>query len=152
MRRRNSVDFGGRKGVCGRFERGANGIARVIRKRERKDVIAVRSVADGCDEAIAAARNGLEVAGIFRVVCQHFADLLYAEINAPLEVHKGVVAPEAASNLLPGHDLSGPFRKQEEDTERLWMDLQREPGFAQFPGRGDQIEFAETYHQGRMSR
>jgi hypothetical protein len=78
--------------------------------------------------------------------------LPHAEVDASLEVHKRVIAPEAALNLFSGHDLSGPFCKQQEDAEGLGMYLERESGFAQLTACGAQFECAETYHRGRMGR
>jgi len=109
-------------------------------------------VADGSDEAIATAGNRFDVPGFVGIVSKRVANLPYAEVDAAFKVHEGVVAPNVALKLLPGDDLTGALRKQQEDAEGLWMDFQGESGFAQFSVRGVQFEFAETDRRGRLGR
>jgi len=77
--------------------------------------------------------------------------LFYAEIDPRVEVHKGVVAPEALLNFAAGNDLSRAFEQKQENSEGLRVDFQREPGLAQLAGFGVQLEFAEANHHRRPS-
>jgi hypothetical protein len=48
------------------------------------------------------------------------------------EVDKGGVLPEAALDLFTTHNLVGMLDQKCEHSERLWLELQQPPGFAQF--------------------
>jgi hypothetical protein len=80
-------------------------------------------VADGSDKTIATAGKRFDVSRFFGVIAESCANLIYAEIDAALEVHEGVFAPKAIPNFFPRHDLAGALSKKEEEAEGLWMDL-----------------------------
>ena len=76
-------------------------------------------VGDGRDETIAQSRDGLNVARGAGIVAQNGADLADAVIHPPLEIHKGVVAPELFLNLLASDDLSVVGRQERQELEWL---------------------------------
>jgi hypothetical protein len=58
------------------------------------------------------------------MISERGTDLIDAEIDASLEIYKRVFGPKGTLNLFAGHDLSGPLRKKQKDSEGLRMYLQ----------------------------
>src|ERR1700722_1990696 len=83
-------------------------------------------------EPIAAAGKGLDISGFGRTVPQRGSNLVYGEVDAMFEVDKGGVLPEAALDLFATHKLVGMLDQKCEHSERLRLELQQPPGFAQF--------------------
>jgi hypothetical protein len=70
---------------------------------------------DGGDEAVAAAVDGLDVAGRLRVVAEGLAK--EADRFGERRVSDEGVLPHAIEQLLPGDDLAGALEQQLEDPE-----------------------------------
>jgi hypothetical protein len=64
---------------------------------------------DACDrgdEAVAAARDGLYILGVFRRIAQGAPDLIHAEINPAIHP-KVAIAPQITLNLVSRDELTG---------------------------------------------
>src|ERR1700730_1325301 len=70
-------------------------------------------VCDLSDEAIAATRQSLYVAGPLGIVGERAANLVNGEINPTFEIDKGRVTPKASLYVLTGHDLTSALREQQ---------------------------------------
>jgi hypothetical protein len=55
------------------------------------------------------------------IVGQRGPNLIYAEVDAAIEVHERVAAPHTVLNFFPRDDVPGPLCEQQQYTERLWM-------------------------------
>ncbi len=80
-------------------------------------------VADRGNEAVAAAGEGFDEAGVVGGVAEGFADLVDRGAKGVVEVDDGVLAPETELEVLPGDDLAGMFEQGDEDLEGLALDL-----------------------------
>src|SRR5215469_8386095 len=65
----------------------------------------------GCNEAIAAARERLDELGIVGGVCQSFPQPIHGDVQAVLEIHKGVRRPNCLSKFFPGNQFSRTFQE-----------------------------------------
>ena len=83
-------------------------------------------------KTIAATGKGLHISGFGCAVPQRGSNLVYGEVDAMFEVDKGGVLPETALDLFTAHKLVGMLDQKCEHSERLWLELQQPPCFAQF--------------------
>src|SRR5258705_6480 len=58
-----------------------------------------------------------------RVVAQRLPDLVDAEVQAAVEVHERVLAPQLLADLLAGDDVARTAGQQEQDLERLGREV-----------------------------
>ncbi len=84
---------------------------------------------DGSDEAVAAAGEGLNEAGVFGRVAKGFADFIDGGAEGVVEVDDGIFAPEAGLEIFPGYDLAGLLEQGRKDFKRLALQLDAEAGF-----------------------
>jgi hypothetical protein len=99
---------------------------------------------DGGDETVTSPRERLDIPRFFCVIPERRADLIDAKVDASLEIHKGVIAPQAPADLLAGNNLSGAFRKDEQNLNRLRAELDRNSSLAQFTTGRVQFKRAEA--------
>ena len=106
---------------------------------------------DAGDEAVAAARNGLDEAGAFRGVAQDFAQAIDGFFERQLVIHKGVTGPKTLAKLFAGDDFARVFQQGLQDLERLAHKLLPQAGFADFAGLQVHFKDAEP-HDARRNR
>ena len=75
--------------------------------------------------AVAASRQGLDVARGVRVVAESGADLAHAEVERLLEVHEGARGPDLGLDLLAGHHVAGAPGEEHEHLEGLRLEAHR---------------------------
>jgi hypothetical protein len=68
---------------------------------------------DGRYERIAIARIGLDVPGRFSWIAQSRTNLIQTKIDAAIDIDVLPLAPEAMSDFLSSHNLSGPPGQQD---------------------------------------
>ena len=71
------------------------------------------------------ARDGLDKARFLGVIAQCRANLIDGEIDAALEINKGVRIPDMFANLVARHHLSSVFHEHEKDREMLTLQSYR---------------------------
>ena len=71
------------------------------------------------NEAVAAARDGLNKVRGARVVSQHFADLIQTIVQAQLEVDERLTLPDKVLNLVPRLQFPRMARQRYENLEWL---------------------------------
>jgi hypothetical protein len=96
------------------------------------------------DEAVAAARNGFDIAWLVCAVSQCGADLIDGEVDAAFEVDEGVVAPDVLVDFFAGDNLSGALCQEQEHGKRLRLEPDRVAAFAQLTTGGIECEGAEA--------
>jgi hypothetical protein len=85
------------------------------------------------DEAVAAAGECFDEAGILGGVAEGFADLVDGRAEGVVEVDYGVFTPEACLEFFAGDDLAGLFQEGGEDLEGLPLQLDAEACFPELP-------------------
>jgi hypothetical protein len=96
------------------------------------------------DEAVALTRNGLDEAGRFGIVIERAAQSGDGDIEAAVEIDKGVLTPKLDAELFAGTDLAGVLREEPQQAVLLGGETYEEPGTAEFPGTEIQLEGAEA--------
>lgn len=103
---------------------------------------------DGSDEAVAAAGEGFDEAGVSCGVAEGFAEAVDGGVHAVVEVDIGVRGPEGAGDLVAGKELAGAFEQKAEKLEGLGMDADASALAAEFAGGGVGLEDAEAVETG----
>ena len=113
---------------------------------------------DGCDEAVALARDRLYEPRVLRRVAQRRAHLQNAEVEPALEVDERVLSPEMRLEIVAQHDLARSGHEKGEHTRWLRLQLDRLPVAPELTGARVELEGAETISEpvcrggNRMSR
>ena len=125
---------------------------RVVRGLER--ISRGRHAVLGLDrdqEAVAAARESLDVARLFRVVRERDANLVDREIDAMFKIDEGGIGPEMEPNFFARNDRAGAFGEKLKQAEGLRLQSDESAIFAKLTGRW--VEFKRTEaHPGRGGR
>ena len=98
------------------------------------DFGAFRNFFDLGDEAIAAARESLNIARLVRGIAQGFTKLVDGSIEAMAEVHESVVGPDASTKLVARNELARAVEESYEDLERLATELEANAMAPEFTG------------------
>jgi len=80
-------------------------------------------IADNCDvgeKAVAAARDGLDEAGVFGRISQRISDLADRLVEAMIEIHDRLW-PKSTLHFFPGYELSGLFEQHRQQLEGLLL-------------------------------
>jgi len=85
------------------------------------------------DPSVSAARNRFEEPRVLRVVTEHCTQALDRGIQAVLEIDKGSVRPELASQFFAFNDLSRTFEQHSQDLQRLPVQRHAGVSTSQFP-------------------
>ena len=83
------------------------------------------------DEAVAAPRQSLDVAGFVGRLAQRVAQLLDGAVQAGVEINKSVAGPKLLVQFLACHDLAGMLEQEREHLEGLVLELQPNAVLAQ---------------------
>jgi hypothetical protein len=86
------------------------------------------------NESVTSTRKRLNKPGIFRRVTQRLANFAHSGGHAVFEVDKRVRLPQGATHFVPGYHLSGILNQQRQQLERLRLQSDSSPIFAQFSG------------------
>ncbi len=89
---------------------------------------------DGGEEAVAAAGEGLDEAGVGCGVSEGLADAVDGGVETVLVVDEGSVGPEGAADFLAGEEVAGPVEEQEQDLEGLSVELDADSLAAELAG------------------
>jgi hypothetical protein len=93
------------------------------RSRRRRPRLRLGAAAiERADEAIADPGQGLDEARPGGVVAQDGAQALHHRVDAVLEVDRGAVRPQAATDVLAGDDVARAIEHQREQLERLVLE------------------------------
>jgi hypothetical protein len=79
------------------------------------------SSVDGREQAITAAREGFDKAGVFGGITEGVAQALDGGVQAVVEVHKGVGRPKTAVQFLSRNDFTRTLQEHGQDLERLLL-------------------------------
>jgi hypothetical protein len=74
---------------------------------------------DRRDEAIAAARQGLDEAGIIGRVAEGVTQAVHRRIQSVVEIHEGVGGPEVLPQFVARDQIAGTRKQVGQDVERL---------------------------------
>jgi len=103
------------------------------------------------EESVATAREGLDIAGLLRVVRERRANLVDREIDAVFEIDEGGIGPQMEANLFARDHPAGALGEKLEQAEGLRLQPDEGAIFAQLAGR--RIELKRTKaHPGRAGR
>ena len=94
----------------------------------------------GRDKPIAAARDRLDKPRLPRLVAERKADLSNAVIEAVLEVHSRVIAPQRGDHLLARHQFAGPGHQERQQRRRLRFEPMHRAATADLPGSCVELE------------
>ena len=78
---------------------------------------------DRRNEPVAAAWQGLNVAGIICGIAEGVPQFVHGGVQAVIKIDKGVAGPELGAEFLPGHQFSGPRNHDGQNLERLTNQL-----------------------------
>jgi hypothetical protein len=81
------------------------------------------AVFDRSDEPVAAAGQGLDVAGLLRRIAQCVAQSFDRRIKADIEIDKRVGGPKLLVKLFPGYQLARVFHQHGQDLKGLIVKL-----------------------------
>jgi hypothetical protein len=138
------MQIGGRIAGVGQRRHDANDLRSYIR-RYGPSIVAVRGRRYlRSEEAIAALRNGLDIAWVFGVIVQRLPEFSDRYTEAAVEVNKGVAWPEASSKLLATYDFSGMFQKHEEEKIGLLLQSYQSPVLQELRRGGVYLKLAES--------
>lgn len=96
------------------------------------------------EEAVSAARERFDEAGIGGGVAEGFAQLVDRGVEAVIEIDEGVRGPESLAEFFAGDDFAWTFEKSEQDLERLLLQAEAFVGLAKFAGARVCFELIET--------
>jgi hypothetical protein len=99
---------------------------------------------DGSDEAVAAAGEGFDEAGVGGGVLQGFADAVDGGVEAVVEVDEGVSRPELGGDFFAGEEAAGAFEQKQQELEGLGAEFDAEALAAQLAGDGVGLVRAEA--------
>jgi hypothetical protein len=112
----------------------------------------MRHPGDRHHESIAATWKGLdEPRGVGRVA-QHLANLADTEIQALLEVHERIAAPDVVADFGAGDDFTAAADEELEDSERLRRQPEQVAALTQLAGRRIELERGKTQDRGTTHR
>ena len=103
---------------------------------------------DGGDEAVAAAGEGFDEAGVGGLVAEGLAEAVDGGVDAVFVVDEGAVGPELAGDLLAGEEFAGAAEEQAEDLEGLRVELDADALAAELAGGGVGFKGAEAVAPG----
>jgi hypothetical protein len=107
---------------------------------------------DWGDEAVAAAGDGFDVAGVAAGVAEGLAQLVHGAVQAMVEVDEGVRLPELAAQFVARHQVAAPGDQADEDIDRAAAQADLQPLAAQLARRGIELEGAEAIGPWRCGR
>jgi hypothetical protein len=82
-------------------------------------------VRNGSDEAIAFSGYGFDVERLVGRIAQSFPELHNRSIQAVIEIDEGIGRPEMLAQLFARDHLPGVFEQQEQNTRRLFAQLNK---------------------------
>ncbi len=95
-------------------------------------------------EAIAASRQGLDVAWRFGRIAKRLAQPLDGVVKTLLEVNKRVGRPDPLLQLIPGDDLARVLKQRLQDLKRLFLEFDLGALFVQLCALHIHFEHAEA--------
>ena len=101
-------------------------------------------------EAIAAARMGLDVLCFAGALAESGADLADAIIQPLFVIDEGFPSPDVLADLIPGDDLSGTGNQESKHLERLNLELNCRAVLAQLAASDVQLELRKSKSDGRI--
>jgi hypothetical protein len=104
------------------------------------------------DEAVTAARQGLDKTGAFRGISQRFADLVDRYIQSLIEINKCVAGPDLVPKLVAGDDSAVLFQQRSEYLEWLILQTNLRPILAKLPAREVGFEDSKPDQTPRLVR
>src|SRR6266581_7318690 len=84
-----------------------------------------------CDETIAPPRDGLDEAGLLRIVPQDLPDLANRAVDAVVAIEVDALSPNPLDDLLPADQLSPLLRQEQQHLHGDSLQLERVAGAAQ---------------------
>lgn len=103
---------------------------------------------DGGYEAVAAAGEGFDEAGVSGGVAEGLAEAVDGGVDAVVEVDVGAGRPEGAGDVVAGEELAGLLEEEAEELEGLGVDADAGALAAEFAGGWVGLEDAEAVEPG----
>jgi hypothetical protein len=103
-----------------------------------------RYLLDLSKESVSAARQRFNVAGPLGGVAEHLAKTRNCIVQAMVEIDKSIGGPNQRSQLLASDHIAGVLEQSGQDLQRLTLQPQSYPLFAQLPSAEVQLEIIET--------
>jgi hypothetical protein len=85
------------------------------------------------------------------VITENFPQPIDGFVETALEVEEYAFRPKSFPELLPGYKLTVSFQQEHESLKGLFREFQARAMFAQFPGRGVDLEYSEADFRARIS-
>ena len=92
------------------------------------------------DEAIAAARQGLDEAGRLRRVAEDLAELADGDVDAVIGIDEGTIRPQRLPDLITAHHPAGPVEQKLQDAKGLLLEGEPLSAPPQLSARRIQLE------------
>lgn len=88
----------------------------------------------GSEKTVAALRNRLYISGILRVIPERLPQFPDRDSKPAVKIAKSISVPDAILDLLPSHNLSSIFQKNDQQTEGLLLNPYSPAISQEFPG------------------
>src|SRR5277367_2168633 len=98
------------------------------------------AIFDSSDEPVSLAGDGLDKARLLSIIPEHLPDPADGGIDAVVGVEENTLSPDPFDDLFPCNELSPVFNQEKEQLHGHRLELDGNPGRAQFVGSQIQLE------------
>ena len=94
-------------------------------------------------EPVPPSRDGFDISWLVSQVAQRLTEPIHGRIETAVKIHKGTVGPQTVNQFFTADDVTGGFKKREQDSTRLVLQPNAMTMLPQVRRDGIDLEYIE---------